>query len=252
MRRKFIVGNWKMHKGPADADALADTLKRALGGNAEVDVGVAPPFVSLAAVASRLKHTGIQLCAQNVHPEQQGAFTGEVSAEMLRQVGVAYVIVGHSERRQIFGETDAFIAKKVQACFRAGLLPILCVGETLAQRDAGQEKEIVLGQLAAGLAGLTADQIPSVTIAYEPVWAIGTGRNASPGQAQDMHATIRGWLEDNYPPFVARSTRLQYGGSVKGSNAGDLLAMPDIDGALVGGAALQADEFVKIVQAGQK
>lgn len=250
MRRPFIVGNWKMHKNPAEADSLADALKRALGGReAAVDVGVAPPFLAIPAVGARLKHTGIQLCAQNVHPEAQGAYTGEVSPEMLRAAQVAYVIVGHSERRQIFGETDAFVEKKVHACFRAGLLPILCVGETLAQRDAGEEKAVVLGQLEAALGRLQADQVPAVTIAYEPVWAIGTGRNATPGQAQDMHATIRGWLEERFPPFVARSTRIQYGGSVKGSNAGDLLAMPDIDGALVGGASLQVEDFVKIVEA---
>jgi triosephosphate isomerase (TIM) len=248
MRRKFIVGNWKMHKSPAEADTLAEALKRAFVGTTEVDIGVAPPFLAIPAVAARLKHTGIQLCAQNVHPEPQGAFTGEVSAEMLRQAQVAYVIVGHSERRQIFGETDAFIEKKVHACFRTGLLPILCVGETLAERDAGREKEVVLGQLAAALGRLAPDQVPSVTIAYEPVWAIGTGRTATPGQAQDMHATIRGWLEERYPAFVGRSTRIQYGGSVKGSNAKELMSMPDIDGALVGGAALLVEDFVKIVE----
>ncbi len=250
MRRKFIVGNWKMHKGPADADALADTLKRALAGrDAKVDVGVAPPFVSLSAVVSRLKHTGILVAAQNLHSEAQGAFTGEISGEMLRQVGVAYCLVGHSERRQFFGDTDAFVEKKVAACFRSGLLPILCVGETLAEREAGKEREVVTRQLTAAIGKLQADQVPSVTIAYEPVWAIGTGKTASPLQAQEMHATIRGWLESSFPAFVARSTRLQYGGSVKGSNAAELLKMPDIDGALVGGAALNADEFLAIVEA---
>jgi triosephosphate isomerase len=252
MRRKFIVGNWKMHKGPADADTLADALKRGLAGrDAAVDVGVAPPFLSLPAVVARLKHTGIVVSAQNLHPETQGAFTGEVSGEMLRQAGVAYCLVGHSERRQLFGDTDAFVERKVQACFRAGLLPILCVGETLAEREAGQEAEVVTRQLHAAIGKLQADQVPSVTIAYEPVWAIGTGRTASPLQAQDMHATIRGWLESKFPAFVARSTRLQYGGSVKGSNAAELLKMPDIDGALVGGAALNAEEFLQIVAAAQ-
>ncbi len=248
MRRKFIVGNWKMHKAPAEADALADALKRALAGSdASVDVGVAPPSVSLPAVAARLKHTGILVAAQNVHAEAQGAFTGEVSGEMLRQVGVTYCLVGHSERRQLFGDTDAAVAKKLAACFRSGLLPILCVGETLAERDAGQETAVVTRQLEAALVGVQADQVPSVTIAYEPVWAIGTGRTASPGQAQDMHAAIRSWLESKYPAFVGKTTRLQYGGSVKASNAADLLRMPDIDGALVGGASLNAEEFLGIV-----
>jgi triosephosphate isomerase len=253
MRRKFIVGNWKMHKGPAEADALADTLKKALAGrDASVDVGVAPPFVSLPAVAARLKHTGIQLAAQNVHSDAQGAFTGEVSGEMLRQLGVAYVLVGHSERRAIFGESDSFVAKKVQACFRSGLLPILCVGESLAERDAGLEKEVVTRQLTAAIGGLSADQMPSVTIAYEPVWAIGTGRTASPIQAQDMHATIRSWMESTFPAFVAKSTRIQYGGSVKGSNAAELMKMPDVDGALVGGASLIAEDFLAILDGAAK
>lgn len=250
MRRKFIVGNWKMHKGPADADTLAEALKRGLAGrDGAVDVGVAPPFLSLPAVVSRLKHTGIVVAGQNLHPEMQGAYTGEISGEMLRQAGVAYCLVGHSERRQLFGDTDALVEKRVHACFRAGLLPILCVGETLAEREAGKEAEVVTRQLASALGKLHADQVPSVTLAYEPVWAIGTGRTASPLQAQEMHATIRGWLESNFPAFVARSTRIQYGGSVKGSNAAELLRMPDIDGALVGGAALNAEEFLQIVAA---
>ena len=248
MRRKFIVGNWKMHKGPADADSFADGLKRALAGkNAAVDVGIAPPFLSLPAVVARLKHTGIQVAAQNLHAEASGAFTGEVSGEMLRQAGVAYCLVGHSERRQLFGETDAHAETKVLACFRSGLLPILCVGETLSEREAGHERDVVTRQLTAALGKLQADQVPSVTIAYEPVWAIGTGKTASPLQAQEMHATIRGWLEASFPAFVARSTRLQYGGSVKGSNAAELLRMPDIDGALVGGAALNMEDFLQII-----
>ncbi len=248
MRRKFVVGNWKMHKGPQEADALAEALKRALAGrDAAVDVGVAPPYVSLPAVVSRLKHTGIIVAAQDLHAEQQGAYTGEVSGEMLRQVGVNYCLVGHSERRQLFGETDATVAKKVGACFRSGLLPILCVGETLAEREAGQEGAVVTRQLEAALGALSADQVPSVTLAYEPVWAIGTGKTATPLQAQDMHATIRGWLEAKFPAFVAKSTRIQYGGSVKGSNAAELMRMPDIDGALVGGASLNAEEFLAII-----
>ncbi len=246
-RRPFVAGNWKMHKTPAEADALAEALKRALVGQAQVDVAVAPTFLALPAVVARLKHSGVHVAAQNLHPEPSGAFTGEISGEMLRAVGVSYCIVGHSERRQLFGDTDAFVEKKVQACFRAGLLPILCVGETLAEREAGQAETVVRRQLAAALGKLQPDQMPSVTIAYEPVWAIGTGKVATPGQAQEMHATIREWLAERYPPFVPRGMRILYGGSVKGSNAAGLLSQPDIDGALVGGASLVVDEFLAIV-----
>ena len=168
---------------------------------------------------------------------------------MLRQAGVTYCIVGHSERRALFGDTDAVVEKKVHACFRAGLLPIVCVGETLDERESGQAEAVVRRQLAAALGKLTADQLPSVTLAYEPVWAIGTGRTASPAQAQEMHATIREWLAERYPPFVPRGMRILYGGSVKGSNAAGLLSQPDIDGALVGGAALVSEDFLAIVAA---
>jgi triosephosphate isomerase len=248
-RRPFIAGNWKMYKGPAEADALAETLKRSLAGESAVDVAVAPPFLSIPAVVARLKHSPVQVAAQNLHPEPAGAFTGEVSGEMLRQAGVAYAIIGHSERRAMFGDTDAFVEKKVHACFRAGLLPILCVGETLQEREAGQAEAVVQRQLAAALGRLTADQMGSVTIAYEPVWAIGTGRVASPAQAQEMHGTIREWLAAHFPPFVPRGLRILYGGSVKGSNAAGLLSQPDIDGALVGGASLVSDDFLAIINA---
>jgi triosephosphate isomerase len=248
-RRPFIAGNWKMFKGPAEADALAETLKRALSGQAAVDVAVAPPFLSIPAVVTRLRHSGVHVAAQNLHWEPGGAFTGEISAEMLRGVGVTYAIVGHSERRALFGETDAMVEKKVQACFRAGLLPILCVGETLEERESGQADAVVRRQLAGALGKLSPDQLPSVTIAYEPVWAIGTGRVATPGQAQEMHATIREWLGERYPAFVPRAVRILYGGSVKGSNAAGLLSQPDIDGALVGGASLVGDEFLAIINA---
>ncbi len=248
-RRIFVAGNWKMHKGPAQADALAAALKSALVDVVTVDVAVAPPAISIPAVAARLQHTGIHVAAQNLHHEVSGAYTGELAGEMLREVGCAYVIVGHSERRHIFGEDDATINQKVHAAFRAGLLPILCVGETLAQRQAGNEEAVVTGQLAAGLAGLSADQVAAVTIAYEPVWAIGTGHTATPAQAQSMHATIRQWLAGNFPAFVARQLRIQYGGSVKPQNAASLLNQPDIDGALVGGASLDAESFVSIIKA---
>lgn len=246
-RRKFVAGNWKMHKGPAEADALAEVLKRSLVGQSQVDVAIAPPFLSIPAVVSRLKHSGVHVAAQNLHPEASGAFTGEISGEMLRAAGVAYCLVGHSERRQHFGDSDAFVERKVHACLRSGLLPILCVGETLAERDAGDAEAVVRRQLAAALSRLSADQLPSVTVAYEPVWAIGTGKVATPAQAQDMHATVREWFQERYAPFVARGMRILYGGSVKGSNAAGLLGQPDIDGALVGGASLVAEEFLAIV-----
>lgn len=248
-RRPFIAGNWKMYKGPAEADTLAMALRRALVDVGAVDVAVAPPFVSLAAVGARLKHSGVHLAAQDLHPAAEGAFTGAVSGEMLKQAGCAYVIVGHSERRALFGEDDALVNQKVLAALRAGLLPILCVGETLAERDAGQERAVVTRQLEAGLRGVPADQLPSLTIAYEPVWAIGTGRSASPAQAQELHATIRAWLGAQYPAFVGASLRIQYGGSVKPANAAALLSQPDIDGALVGGASLDADDFFAIIRA---
>ncbi len=248
MRRPFIAGNWKLHKAPGEADALAEQLKRTLADVTSVDIAVAPTFLAIPAVVARLRHSNIGVASQNVAIEAQGAFTGEVSAEMLKNAGVQYAIVGHSERRQIFGETDAIVNRKVQACFRAGLSPILCVGETLPERDAGQEEAVVGRQLEAGLAGLSADQVGTVTIAYEPVWAIGTGKVATPAQANDVHAFIRGWL-GRYPSFVPRSVRIQYGGSVKGSNAAGLLTQPEIDGALVGGAALSVEDFVAIVKA---
>lgn len=248
-RRLFIAGNWKMNKGPAEADALARELKTALADNTAIDVAVAPPALSIPAVVTRLKHTGIHVAGQNIHSEASGAFTGELAGEWLRQLGCTYVILGHSERRHVFGESDKFINAKVHAAFRAGLLPILCIGETLDERDAGQVEQVLERQLLSGLAGLATDQVATVTLAYEPVWAIGTGRTASPAQAQQAHASVRGWLAANYPDFVSTQVRIQYGGSVKASNARDLLGQPDVDGALVGGAALEADSFVGIITA---
>ncbi len=248
-RRPFIAGNWKMNRGPLEADRLAQDLKRALAGREGVDVAVAPPAISIPVVRQRLQHTGIEVAGQDLHPEPSGAYTGDVSGEMLRQAGCAYVIIGHSERRQLHGEDDALVAAKVKAAFRAGLLPILCCGETLGQRQSGAAEAIVTGQIAAAFDGLPADQAASVTVAYEPIWAIGTGHTATPDQAQAMHATIRGWLARAYPDFVARQVRIQYGGSVKPGNAASLLRQPDIDGALVGGAALSVDSFVAIIEA---
>jgi triosephosphate isomerase len=249
-RRTFIAGNWKLHKGPQEAEVLANALKRLLVDQTGVDIAVAPPYISIPAVADRLKHTGILIAAQDVHAEAKGAYTSAISSEMLKEAGCAYTLVGHSERRSLFGDDDALINAKVHSAFRAGLLPILCCGETLAQREAGEALAVITGQLAAALSGLEPDQVVSTTIAYEPVWAIGTGVTASPAQAQDMHASIRAWLAANYPAFVPAQTRIQYGGSVKPANAKELLSQPDIDGALVGGASLDADSFLAIVRAG--
>ena len=248
MRRLFIAGNWKMNKTLSEADRFAGELKRSLVDVSAVDIAVAPTVLALPTVCQRLKHTNIDVSAQNMHHQTSGAFTGEVSGEMLREVGASSVILGHSERRHKFQESDAFIQEKVQAAFRCGLLPILCVGETLPQRQAGQAAAITLAQVEAGLKGLTADQVAAVTIAYEPVWAIGTGQTASPEQAQEMHAIIRGWLKESYPDFVSKQLRIQYGGSVKPHNALSLLSQPDIDGALIGGASLKIESFAAIIE----
>ena len=249
-RRPFIAGNWKMNLGPEAARELATGLRAALADDTGVDVLVAPPAISIPGVADRLRHTGILVAGQDLHPAESGAFTSQLSGEMLKEAGCAYVLVGHSERRSLFGDDDIAVNAKVHAAFRAGLLPILCVGETLPQREAGDAIAVVTDQLAKGLAGLAPDQVVSTTIAYEPVWAIGTGVTASPDQAQDMHAAIRQWLSSNFPAFVPAQTRIQYGGSVKPTNAAELLNQPDIDGALVGGASLAVDSFVAIVRAG--
>jgi triosephosphate isomerase len=239
-----------MNLGPEAAAELAQGLRQALNDDTGVDVLVAPPAISIPAVAERLKHTGIIVAGQDLHPAASGAFTSQLSGDMLKEAGCEYVLVGHSERRSLFGDDDELVNAKVHAAFRSGLLPILCVGETLPERESGDAVAIVTRQLHAGLAGLAPDQVVSTTIAYEPVWAIGTGVTASPAQAQEMHAAIRAWLGANYPAFVPNQTRLQYGGSVKAANAAELLNQPDIDGALVGGASLAVDSFVAIVRAG--
>ena len=249
-RRLFIAGNWKMNLGPSAAIELATKLHQELMDDTGVDVLIAPTYISIPGVAERIKHTSILLAAQDLHPAESGAFTSQIPGSMLKEIGCQYVLVGHSERRSLFGDDDVAVNAKVHAAFRSGLLPILCIGETLQEREAGNAVQIVTQQLSAGLAGLESDQVVSTTIAYEPVWAIGTGVTASPDQAQEMHAAIRSWLAENYPPFVAKQTRIQYGGSVKPANAAELLNQPDIDGALVGGASLNAESFVAIIRAG--
>lgn len=246
-RRKFVCGNWKMHKTAAEAAALARELRQRL--NTSVEVAVAPPFTALAAVKGALQGSPLELFAQNCHQEKQGAFTGEVSAPMLSELGCKGVILGHSERRQHFGETDEGVNRKLRAALEARLAAIVCVGETLQEREAGRTWEVVSRQVRGALAGLEAAQMAPVTLAYEPVWAIGTGRTATTAQAQEVHGQIRGLLRELFPAQVAEALRIQYGGSVKPDNAADLLAQPDIDGALVGGASLKADDFARIVAA---
>jgi triosephosphate isomerase len=245
-----VGGNWKMHTDLASAVELADDV---VAGCADVvercDVVLFPPFPYLQAVGHTLGHHGLALGAQNVHWEASGAFTGEVSAPMLADLNVATVLAGHSERRHVMGEDDAQVNRKVLAALAGGLSVVICVGETLRQREAGAADAVNAGQLRAGLADVSAADLRRLVIAYEPVWAIGTGRTATPEDAQAAHAAIRSTLASLYDDSIAAATRIQYGGSVKASNAPDLFAQPDIDGGLIGGASLQADEFVAIVHA---
>ena len=248
MRRPIIAGNWKMHLLREEAAAFVRQLRGTCETDA-VEVVVCPPYTALAAAAAALSGSRIGLGAQDVFWEPQGAFTGEVSPRMLVDAGCRYVIVGHSERRQHFQETDEQINKKLIASLRSGLKPILCVGETLQQRESGQTLEVVGGQLNRALKGITSEELEQIVIAYEPVWAIGTGRNATPEQAQEAHVFIRRWLAKRFDERAAESLRIQYGGSVTAANAASLLQQPDVDGALVGGASLKAESFAAIVKA---
>ena len=243
----LVVGNWKMNTDLDGAVRLASGVVRETA-SATSGVGVCPPAVWLDAVAERVRGSRVRLGAQNVHPAAGGAFTGETAPPMLTALGVDLVIVGHSERRQLFGETSAFVAEKVRAALLAGLVPAVCVGETLEERDAGDAEATVLGQLAASLDGVSLGSSDDLVVAYEPVWAIGTGRTASPEQAQAMHAAIRAALADRFGD-AGRGLALLYGGSVKPDNARALFAQPDLDGALVGGASLDASAFAQIVAA---
>ncbi|HEX8433552.1 triose-phosphate isomerase [Archangium sp.] len=249
-RRKVIAGNWKMNKTVSEALALVRELKglvASLPGD-RVEIAVAPPFVSLQAVAKELEGSAVKLAAQNCHWEASGAYTGEVSAQMLKDVGCAYVIVGHSERRQYFGETDETVNKRTRAVLGAGMKPIVCVGETLAEREANRTLEVVERQVAGALKGFQAAEVAGFVLAYEPVWAIGTGRTATSAQAQEVHRAIREQLGRLYDRGTAEQVRIQYGGSVKPDNAAELLGQPDVDGALVGGASLKAADFVGILK----
>jgi triosephosphate isomerase len=250
MRRPLIAGNWKMYKTADEAVALVrDLIPQVQDLCRDRDVVVCPPFTSLQAVAGLLTGTPIGLGAQNMHWESEGAYTGEVSPTMLLTCGCTYTILGHSERRQHFGETDEIVNRKLSAALKAGLRPIVCVGERLEQREAGHMETVVLGQMEGGLRGLSAQQVAGVTLAYEPVWAIGTGRTATPAQAQEVHHLIRGCLRQHYGAPTADAVCIQYGGSVKPDNAAELFAQEDIDGGLIGGASLKADSFAAIVKA---
>lgn len=248
MRKIIIAGNWKMHKNLSEAIKLVAEIKAELNfKDLKAEVVIAPPFIALEAVKSLIKDSKIKLGAQNMHSQDQGAFTGEISAQMLKSVGCDYVILGHSERRTIFGETDELINSKVQKANKVGLIPILCCGESLAERENGITFSIIENQIRKGLQWLSKDEIIKTVIAYEPIWAIGTGKTASPQQAQEVHAFIRNLISDMTDKTVADSVTIQYGGSVKPENAKELLSQKDIDGALVGGACLKADSFRDII-----
>jgi len=247
-RIPMMAGNWKMHKTADEAVDLAAALRENLGPPAGREVMIAPPFTALAAVARALTGSGIHLGAQNMYPEDSGAFTGEISPAMLRDARCSHVILGHSERRHIFGETDDLVARKVAKALASELTPVLCVGETLPEREDDRATEVVSHQLRAALKGLTKSEALRIIVAYEPVWAIGTGRTATPATAQEMHATIRRLLRDLFTDAMAAQVRILYGGSVKPDNISALMAEADIDGALVGGASLKAEDFIQIVQ----
>jgi triosephosphate isomerase (TIM) len=247
MRRPFIAGNWKMNLNRATAVALAEGVATKAAAIEGVDLAVCPPSCYLDAVGRAIAGSKVALGAQNMYHEKDGAFTGELSAAMLCDLGCKYVILGHSERRHILGETDAAINKKVHAALAAGLLPIVCVGELLAEREAGQTLAVIRRQFDGSLAGVPPERMATIVIAYEPVWAIGTGKVATPQQAEEVHLALRKIIAERYNDVLAGSVRLQYGGSVKPDNAAELLKQPNVDGALVGGASLKADQFLGIV-----
>ena len=249
-RRPLVAGNWKMNGTVEQAVALTRGVLQVLRASTEVEVALCPPYTALTKVAELIRETSIQLGAQNAHWEEKGAYTGEVSVPMLKEIGCRYVIIGHSERRQLFGESDASVQKKAFSVLRQGLAAIVCVGETQEVRKQGRTWAVVKQQLTAGLEGISTEQAKAqLVVAYEPVWAIGTGLNATPEQAQEVHAQVRDWLKGRFSSALAESIRIQYGGSVKPENAQEILAQPDVDGALVGGASLDVKQFVGIIEA---
>ena len=251
MARKIVAGNWKMNKTVNEGVQLVEELKSELAkvDTNDVTVVVSPPYVNLSEAVKTAEGSSVQVSAQNVHQEESGAYTGEISAQMLKSVGVGYVIIGHSERREYFGENAVDIAKKVDAVIAQGLTPIYCCGEVKEERESGRQNEIVGGQIESELFHLSPRNFENVVIAYEPVWAIGTGLTASPEQAQDMHAFIRGFVSDKYGKDIASETSILYGGSCKPSNAAEIFGKADVDGGLIGGASLKAEDFVGIITA---
>ena len=247
-RKLIIAGNWKMNKTATEALALVNDLKTELANLKQVDIVVCPPFTALCEVSKALRDSHIRLGAQDMSEHTAGAYTGEIAAEMLKELAVRYVILGHSERRQYHNESDELISRKARAAHAASLEPIICVGETLAERDAGQMEKVLETQVRGSLTGLSKEQMTETIIAYEPVWAIGTGKTATTAQAQEAHAFIRGLLAKLFDETTAGRVRIQYGGSVKPSNARELMSQPDVDGALVGGASLEAQSFAEIVK----
>lgn len=248
MRRLIIAGNWKMHKNISEALELANGVKRDLYNIESLDIVLCPVFTALSSVSEVIADSNIQLGAQDVYWQEQGAFTGEISPSMLKDTGCKYVIIGHSERRKYFSEINETVNKKIRAAMKAGLIPIACVGETLTQREEGKTLEVIEEQIQQGLKGISAEEAGGLVVAYEPVWAIGTGRNATPGQAEEVQIYIRNLLSRMYNEAIAKALRIQYGGSVKPENIKELMQQPDIDGALVGGASLKIDSFSQMVK----
>jgi triosephosphate isomerase len=252
MRQPLFVANWKMHKTAHEAVAFVRELGALARGVDRAEIVVAPPFTAIAAAAEAARSTSIGVSAQDVYFEREGAFTGEVSVSMLKYAGAAYVIVGHSERRRLFADTDEWVNRKARAAVDGDLTPIVCIGETLEERESGRTLAVLDRQLRAGLAGVGPEAVAGLVLAYEPVWAIGTGRHATPSEAGEAHAHIRAWLSRAASPESANRCRILYGGSVKPDNIGELAALPDVDGALVGGASLEPTTFFEIVKRGRR
>ncbi|MFH1734313.1 MAG: triose-phosphate isomerase [bacterium] len=253
MGTKFIAGNWKLNPAEINqAQELAREIRDRTANCSKVNIAVCPPFISLPAVAELLRESRIAVGGQDLYWEEAGAYTGAISAPMLKSAGCSYVIIGHSERRQYFGETDETVCRKLYAALKGGLKPIVCVGETLQQRKAGQLHDVIRTQVTEALRGMDETSLGDLVVAYEPIWAIGTGVTATPQQAQEMHAYIRSLLNDHFSHALAMTTPLLYGGSVKSDNATELLSQNDIDGALVGGASLKVDTFVPIIESGEE
>lgn len=248
MRKPFIAGNWKMFKTPSEAVNLVQTIKAGVGHSQDAQVVLCPPFTALSTVSQLISDSPIELGAQNMYPQPEGAFTGEISPLMLKDLKCRYVILGHSERRQYFKETDAMINEKVATAIKYSLIPILCIGETLQERESRQYFEVVKRQFDEGLKGLTGEDVAKLVIAYEPVWAIGTGQTATPEQAEQMHSYIRRLLNEKVGEEIGAKVPLLYGGSVKPDNINELISKPNVDGALVGGASLKGESFIQIIQ----